>query len=182
MSDRPDAVPLAALLALPAGRELDAAVAEHVLGRRPERLNIGAGGIIGGGLDWWLPEPVADDVTGAELERRGVVTIDIGDYVRCPPFSTDIAAAWMARRRFYRATLEWICHTSFAATQDLPEHGIRAGDRIQVTPEYMMQAPEELGGMWSVQLWATEDGAPGQATAPLAPLAICRAALTAVLR
>lgn len=83
---------LAEALALPAGPELDRIVAERVMGWRWRRSNVtGRRALYPADGPW--PEWMTESASGAEEECRDHWAASL------PPYSTDVAAAWMVVER-----------------------------------------------------------------------------------
>ena len=128
---RPYPLALDAILRLPAGQELDALVAEKVVGLIP-------------GKDWHSP---CFDVMFCDRP--------------CPPYSTSIAAAWAVVDKVWK-TLPLCTHGTYRFMLN----------RREPYGEYVCEFAPDADGDWTTH-------ATGQADT--APLAICRAALKAVM-
>jgi len=121
------------ILAMPAGRDLDALIAENVMGWK----------------DRGIGYSFEDNINGYEC----VLYIDKD---KLPHYSTDIAAAWQV--------IEWL--------------------EKNTTEKYNSPSLFSVPHGWSMVLYEKRDNhAPAwlDAFAPTAPLAICRAALLAVM-
>lgn len=131
------------------GRELDAAVAEHVMGWRPRWVEEPPYW-----MAWEVELPNGDMLYGTIVPKAvpQPVWYDDRDGVRCPRFSTDIAAAWEVAERLTEFEIDDLDLT------------VEVGNVMEGWACWVYSGCEEVA----------------EAREETAPLAICRAALLAV--
>lgn len=139
------------IIKMPAGREMDALVAEFI-------------------FYWiWIPSPLNTEqkiIVPTDKSKSDIIIPDSsawwwGEDIRAlvPYYSTDIAAAWQVVEKMSRPDWAWIIESFNLANEDKPR--------------------------WFACFWGDIDGelcSDASAEADTAPLAICRAALLAILK